>query len=175
MLGGGYFSASARIGETHDQLVSAERYGEPVGEASPALVDSAATVDVFDYKNVQISTEYDKEGKVWRIIYRKKDLDEKLIKSLLEWNSGESKWSKPVIFRENKHWVSTDKKFHAVYYGNPVYKLVVMTSEALNAKRVPQTLAAKETKPVGEGTGKNTAAGAEEGEEKKSGDPLDGL
>ena len=162
---GVYFSASARIGETHDQLGSTEsRYGEAVAETSAVLVDSRDTVDVFMKDRIRVEVEYAKDGKVWRITYRKKDFGESMIKGLLERNGGEREWSKPEVFKDDKHWTTTDKQMHAVYYGNPVYKLVIMTRPALLAKRRPHELV-REVKKVGE----------EAETIKKPDDPLEGF
>ena len=113
--------------------------------------------------------EYSSDGKVWRISYRKKNLSEKLIINLLNKNGGERKWSKATIYRFNKHWVSEDKEIHAVYYGNPVYKLVVMTKAAMNTERRTQKIEGRKIKRVSE-SGLDT-----EESEKKSEDPLDGF
>jgi len=131
---------------------------------------------VFDVKNIKVSTEYDKDGKVWRITYRKKDLSDKLIAALLKWNGGDRQWSKPETFSDNKHWVSADKELHAVYYGNPVYKLVVMNRDALHAKRVPKQLGEAESKSVDDDPAAGPKGEGEAGGKKKaSGDPLDEL
>lgn len=163
-----HFSAQARIGETRDELRGSEgRYGVPVGETSPVLKDSQGKVDVFLKDKIKISVEYDKEGVAWRISYQQKDLGAKLVDNLLEKNGGERKWSKSVVFKEDKHWTSTDKQLHAVYYGNPVYKLVIMSRSALVAERLPLKLA-RQTEKVGDGEGAAK-------EEKKSDDPLEGF
>jgi hypothetical protein len=167
---GGIFSAEARLGEARNELVSAKgRYGEPTGESTPALKDSLDKVDVFEKDDIGVEVEYAADGKVWRITYRKKDLSEKLINNLLAKNSDERKWSKPTIYRDNKHWVSKDKEMHAVYYGNSVYKLVVMTTTAIHAERRPQKIEGRETKRIGE------SEASRDEPEKKSQDPLDGF
>jgi hypothetical protein len=164
----GYDLALARLGETRGFLRGPEgRYGEPTGETTAALEGSQETVDVFRKDNIDISAEYDSEGNAWRVIYHKKDLSETLINNLLEKNGGERKWSKAVRFLDNKYWVSTDKEVHAVYYGNPVYKLVVMTKAATVAERMPQTLEGRETKRVGDGEGAKPS--------EKTEDPLEGF
>jgi hypothetical protein len=164
----GHFSADARLGETRDELRGPEgRYGALVGETSSVLKDSQEKVDVFVKDKIKVSVEYDKEGVVWRISYEKKDLGEKLIDNLLGKNGGERKWSKSMVFKDDKHWTSTDKQLHAVYYGNPVYKLVIMTRPALVAERRPLKLARK-TEKLGDGE-----AAAEQ--EKKTDDPLEGF
>ncbi|MGI9244302.1 MAG: hypothetical protein ACR2RV_26120, partial [Verrucomicrobiales bacterium] len=144
--------ADARLGETRGFLRGPEgRYGEPTGETTAVLVGSQETVDVFKKDSIDVTVEYDEDGKAQRITYRKKDLSENLMTNLLQKNGGERKWSKPVRFLENKYWVSLDQEVHAVYYGNPVYKLVVMNRAAVQAERLPQSLQGRETKRVGDG------------------------
>ena len=164
--------ADARLGETRGSLRGPEgRYGEPTGETTAALKGSQETVDVFLKDKIDITVEYDEEGNAWRISYRKKDLSETLITNLLEKNGGERKWSKAVKFLDNKYWVSQDREIHAVYYGNPVYKLVVMNKAATRAERLPQSLEGRETKRVGDGDGDGEGAKPTE----KTEDPLEGF
>jgi hypothetical protein len=169
----GNFSADARLGETRALINGPEgRYGVPTGETSAALKGSQAKVDVFKKDRIDVSAEYDEDGKVWRIIYHKKDLSEKLIKNLLEKNAGTSVWSKSAKYLENRFWVTVDKQYHAVYYGNPVYQLVVMTRAAAMAERMPQSMEGRETKRVSEDadSGTDEPKGSEE-----SIDPLEGF
>ena len=161
--------ADPRLGETRGYLRGPEgRYGEPTGETTAALKESQDMVDVFLKDKIDVTAEYDEEGKVWRITYHKKDLSETLIKNLLEKNGGERKWSKAAVFLDNKYWVSNDKEVHAVYYGNPVYKLVLMTKAATIAERLPQTLVGRATKRVGDGEGAKPT-------KEKTEDPLEGF
>jgi hypothetical protein len=170
----GYFSANARLGETRALTNGAEgRYGVPTGETSAVLKASQEKVDVFKKDKIDVSAEYDEDGKIWRISYHKKDLSDKLITNLLEKNGGTSVWSKPVKFLENRHWVTVDKQFQAVYYGNPVYQLVIMTRAAALAERLPQTLEGRETKRVSEDS--PDAGGKDPETEDKSKDPLEGF
>ena len=171
-LGGGLLVANASIGETAEALRGVDgKYGAPSGETAPRLKGSQERADLF--KENRITVEYDSTGKVWRVAYQKKNMDDERIESLLEMNSGTVKWSKPLKFRGNRHWVTEDGKLHAVYYGTPIFKLVVMTDKATKAERLAQGLAARETKEA-TGGAENSGTGEKTTEPKKN-DPLEGF
>ncbi|MFT4550648.1 MAG: hypothetical protein ACI8XO_005076 [Verrucomicrobiales bacterium] len=168
-LAGGIFLADARLGETRGELTATDgRYGAPIGQSTPALKDSLEKVDTFEKDKINITTEYDRDGKVWRITYKRKDLRHEIMENLLEKNGGERKWSEFVKYRENKHWITDDKKLHAVYYGNPVYRLIIMTDAAARAERVAATLEDRSTTRISE----SKEADGEKGDPT---DPLDGF
>ena len=164
-------SSDARLGETRGIVNGPDgRYGEPTGETTPSLEGSQDKVDVFKKDKIAVTTEYDEQGKIWRITYQRKGLSDSLIDNLLSKNGGKRTWSKPTKFMDNRYWVTIDKELHAAYYGNPVYKLVIMTNIAAEAKRHPQTLEGRETKRVAE-----DKTGEDPEPEKTTKDPLEGF
>ncbi len=173
-LGVGFSSLShAGIGEARDVLIGeGGPYGNPSGETTATLKGSREKVDVFKRGPVTISAEYDADGKVWKISFFRKNFTEKHMADLLEKIGGaDRKWSKPVSYRGNKHWKSTGKPLHAVYYSTPLYKMVIMSDEAVRAERLLQSLEGRETKRVAED---DPDTGSDDGDEKpeKQGDPL---
>ena len=174
IFSGGGFLAKAYIGETAEALRGPDgKYDAPIAETERRLKESQERVDVFLRKKIRVAAEYDSTGKVWRVTYEKSNFADKVIDALLERNSGGAKWSKPLTFRGNRHWISDDKKLHAVYYPTPRPMLIVMTAEAAKAERVPQGLTTPETRDVDGGS--EEKEDDREKSEVKEDDPLDGF
>lgn len=169
----GVSPVGAGIGEARETLVGeGGPYGNPSGETTATLKDSRAQVDVFKRGKVTVAAEYDADGKVWKLTFHRKNMTDQSMTALLASIGGDRKWSKPVSYRGNKHWVSDDKGLHAVYYSTPLFKLVVMSDDAARAERLPQTLEGRETKRVAEDSADGDTSSEEGDPEKKADDPL---
>ncbi len=98
--------ARARIGETEAECVV--RYGEVIERRPDASTGSDELRSVFRTTNFLVVAEF-REGRVWRIDYRKPLLDDEDIEDVLEWHRVEEPWGEPFAVFGDRFWLRSDR------------------------------------------------------------------
>jgi hypothetical protein len=137
--------ASARVGETLDECV--QRYGPMIEKRTAQLAASDPEVMVFSKAGITVAAEF-RDGRVWRLTFRKLGLTSLEVESLVIANSGASLWGSPLKTRDKEYRMTDDKGRLAVINWDRkgmAGSLVIMsrefaaTNHAELAKRVEAT------------------------------------
>ena len=108
---GGSHAALARLDETMAQCQ--ERYGPEIEKLDAANPLSDPKISVFSRSGVTTAVEF-KDGKAWRIIFRKLGMSRAEQELLLKANMAEGGWSAPLKIDNQEFRLSADKQRIAV-------------------------------------------------------------
>ena len=133
--------ADAQIGNIKEDIV--KEFGEPVGDATKALLESDGTkADVFADKvdGYKFNVEY-KDKIAWVVTYHGRKVRRTKADSLVAVNCGAKVQSGE--FLSGKYWIEKEKKLRAFYYSAPMPRLVIMTEKSLESARTPREIILK--------------------------------
>lgn len=99
--------AGARIGETEAEC--AGRYGEVVERRLGGLEESDELLSVFRAGSFQIVVEF-KDGRAWRIDYRKALVDQLDAEQVLDWHENGQPWGEPLRVYGDRFWLRADRE-----------------------------------------------------------------
>lgn len=122
--------AAGRIGETEAECVI--RYGEVIERRPDASTGSDELRSVFRTANFLIVAEF-REGRVWRIDYRKPLIDSDDIADVLEWHRADEPWGEPFAVFGDRFWLRSDRDVLVrTLRGEGGESVVVMNRDYLN-------------------------------------------
>ena len=133
--------ADAQIGWSKEEIV--KEFGEPVGDATKALLESDGTkADVFTDKvlGFDFNVEY-KDNIAWVVTFHGRKVRRNMAASLVATNCGPKVRSGE--FLSGKYWIEKEKKLRAFYYSAPMPRLVVMTEKSLESAPTPREIILK--------------------------------
>lgn len=99
--------AGARIGETEQEC--AARYGEVVERRRGGLEASDELVSVFRAGSFVVVVEF-KDGRAWRVDYRKPLIDQVDIDQVLDWHKIAEGWGRPLQVFGDRFWLRPDRE-----------------------------------------------------------------
>ena len=132
--------ADAQIGWSKEEIV--KEFGEPVGDATKALLESDGTkADVFTDKvdGYNFNVEY-KDKIAWVVTYHGRKVRRTKANSLVSVFLDNEKSSE---FLSGKYWIDKENKLRAFYYSAPMPRLVIMTEKSLESGRTPREIILK--------------------------------